>query len=424
MRRRRHRGTDPAGSHRILVVSEIFAPEMGALANRLTPICRRLVREGHSVAVATKMPNYPEGRIFPGYAGRRAVREDVDGVSVFRTRSYISPRNVSAWRQLRSHLAFIPAALRGGLRAGRVDVVLVTSPQLFAVIPAIVLARVRGARLILDLRDLWPDEIVACGAAAEGSTPIRAMRLIERWAYRNADRVTCTTKAFVDTVRARGVEPERTVFLPNGADLEVFRPLPRDNPVADAMGLGDRFVVAYSGVLGIKHGLEAVVDAAGHLRDHEDVVFLLIGQGARSDALRESVARRGLTNVVFAGQRPIDELPHLLARADACLATLLPDPYLEKIISVKMFEYMACGKPVIGALRGEGARVLTEAGGGLVVPPGDGRAIADAVLRLRDAPEAARAMGESGRQHVEENYSRDVTAGRLEAVVRELAAGR
>lgn len=410
----------PAGAARVLLVSPIFLPEMGALANRLYPLARHLRDAGHEVSVATGMPNYPEGRVFPGYRGRFLMRERLDGVTVLRTRSYVTERNASKWGQLASYLGFLPSAFASGLRAGPLDVVFVTSPPLFPVLPAAALARLRGARLILDLRDLWPDEIVACDAASADSLPVRAMRALERWAYRRADRVTCTTPAFMETVAGRGTPLERLVLLPNGADLELFRPLPRDNPAGAALGLGDRFAVVYCGLLGIKHGLEAVVDAADHLREHPDVVFVLVGEGTRRAALEAAVAERGLTNVVFTGQRPIAELPHLLARADACVTNLLPDPYLEKIIPVKVFEYMACERPVVAAVRGEGARVVEEAGGGVVVPPGDGAGIAAAVLRLRDDPEAARAMAARGRRHVEEHYSRAVTARRLEGLVREL----
>ena len=414
-------GRRSSGGARVLIVSQIFLPEMGALANRLYPLARHLRGAGHEVLVATGMPNYPEGRVFDGYRGRWAMRERIDDVTVLRTRSWVTERNASKWGQLASYLSFLPAAFLSGMRAGRVDVVFVTSPPLFPVLPAAAIARLRGARLVLDLRDLWPDEIVACEAATESSLPVRAMRRLERWAYRRADRVACTTPAFLETVAARGVPAERLVFLPNGADLERFRPLPRDNPAAQALGLGDRFAVVYSGLLGIKHGLEAVIDAAERLSAHPDVVVVLIGEGPRRAALEAAARERGLTNVVFAGQRHIDQLPHLLARADVCVTNLLPDPYLEKIIPVKVFEYMACGRPVVAGLRGEGARVVEEAGGGIVVPPGDGAAMAKAVLALRDDPATAAAMAARGRRYVEERYSRAASAARLEAVVRELA---
>jgi len=202
---------------------------MGALPNRLDPLTRHLAEHGHEVFVATGMPNYPRGEVFPDYRGRHFMRERRDGATVLRTHYYTTARNVSRRAQLLSYLSFLPAVLHSGWRAGRVDAVFVTSPPIFPAVPAILLAKLRGAKLVVDLRDLWPDEVVAVGAAREGSAPIRVLRAIERWMYRSADVVTCTTRAFADTVAERGVGEEKRRLLPNGADVELFRPLPREN---------------------------------------------------------------------------------------------------------------------------------------------------------------------------------------------------
>lgn len=408
---------------RVLVISQQFSPEMGALPNRLYPLTRHLAEHGHEVFVATGMPNYPKGTVFADYRGRHFMRERRDGATVLRTHYYTTPRNVSTRSQLLSYLSFLPAVLHSGWRAGRVDAVFVTSPPIFPALPAILLAKLRGAKLVVDLRDLWPDEVVAVGAAREGSAPIRVLRAIERWMYRSADVVTCTTRAFVDTVAERGVGEEKRRLLPNGADVELFRPLPHENDVAAQYPFGDRLVVMYSGLLGIKHGLETVIEAAALLRDREDVVFFLRGEGPRREALEAQARELGLTNVLFGGERPIDEVPYLLARADVCVTNLLPDAYLEKIVSVKVFEYLACGKPVVGGVRGEGARVLQESGGGIAVAPGDAPAMADAVRELLDSPDRRAEMGEAGRRYVVEHHSRAAIAARLERYLDEVTSG-
>jgi colanic acid biosynthesis glycosyl transferase WcaI len=405
---------------RVLVITQVFRPEMGALANRLYPLTRYLAAKGHEVFVATGMPNYPRGRVFPGYQGRRFMVEDVEGATVLRTAYLTTPRNVSKSSQLLSYVSFLPAVLHSGFRAGRVDVVFVTSPPLFPAVPAILLAKLRRARLVVDLRDLWPDELIACGAAREGALSVRLLRALERWAYRSADAVTCTTSAFLETVRDRGAGSEKSRLLPNGADLDVFRPLPRENPVADELRLGDRFVVMYSGLLGIKHGLETVIEAAARLRKNEQIIFVIVGDGPRREALTRQAEEIGLDNVLFIGERPAEDLPFLLARADVCVTNLLDEPYLAKIIPAKVFEYLACAKPVVGGLAGEGARVLDESGGGIVVPPGDADAMAIAIAELRDSPGRRSALGEAGRRHVAEHYSREATASELERLLVEL----
>lgn len=408
---------------RILIVTQIFLPEMGAQSNRLYPIVRQLVTEGHDVFVATGMPNYPEGVVFPEYRDKRRLREQRDGFTIIRTACFTTPRNRSKWSQLRNYLSFIPAAFRSGLRAGKIDLVFVTSPPLFSAIPAILLARLRGAKLVLDIRDLWPDEIIACGGARRGSLPVRVISVIERLSYRAAHCVCCTTQSFIETIVERGVPRKKTVLIPNGADLELFRPLPPNNPVVGEYSFGDRFVVMYSGVLGIKHGLEVMMESARLLRDKTNIVFFLLGSGARREALRKSAEKMGLNNIIFGGERKVEEIPQLLARADVCVSALLPAPYLEKIITVKVFEYLACEKPVVASLAGETARVLQDSGGGIVVPPNDSQAMADAILSLYHDAKRRTAMGKLGLAYVEENFSRSIWAARLERKLREVCAG-
>ncbi len=406
---------------RILLITQMFPPEMGAAANRMYPLARQLVAAGHEAFVATGMPNYPGGAVFPEYRGKRFLREEIDGIKILRTAYLTVPRNRSKWYQLASYLSFIPAALRSGLAAAKVDVVFVTSPPIFPVLAAITLARLNRAKLVLDLRDLWPDEIIACGAAREGSLAIRLIRLIERTGYRAADLICCTTPAFVETVASRGVARDKLILLPNGADLETFRPLPRDNSVAARYPFGDRFVVMYAGLLGIKHGLEVLLDAAALLRDQPEVLFCFAGSGPQREALQQCATERGLQNVLFTGEHPVEEIPYLLARADVCISTLRPEPYLEKIVSVKLFEYLACERPAVAVQAGETARVLLESGGGIAVRPGDARGTAEAIRSLFSDPKRRRSMAEQGRRYVERNYSRSVWAAQLEQQLRVLA---
>lgn len=405
---------------RILFVTQIYLPEMGALSNRLYPLARRLAESGHEVFVATGMPNYPEGEVFEGYRGRRRMREVMNGVTVLRTACYVTPRNQSRWAQLRSYLSFIPAALRSGWRAGRVDVVFVTSPPVFALVPALLLAWLRGARLVFDVRDLWPDELITYAGYREGSLPVRVTGALARLGYRAADCVVATTEAIAQAAVSRGAARGKVFLMPNGADLELFRPGPRDNPVAREYPFGDRFVVMYSGLFGIKHSLEVLLEAAALLREHKEIVFFLLGNGARRDALRAQAAELKLDNVIFGGERRVEDVPPLVSRADVCFAAVRPEPYPKKVISVKVFEYMACERPVVGALSGESARVLEESGGGIVVPPGDARATASAILELYQDPARRSAMGAAGRRYVEEHYSRSAWAARLERRIGEL----
>ena len=312
----------------MLVISQLFAPEMGALPNRLSPLTRHLGAHGHDVYVATGMPNYPRGEVFPAYAGRRFMREELEGATVLRTAYFTTPRNVSKGSQLLSYLSFLPAVLHSGWRAGRVDAVFVTSPPIFPALPAIVLAKLRRAKLLVDLRDLWPDEVVAVGAAREGSLPVRVLRLIERLMYRSADIVTCTTQAFSDTVAERGV---------GGTSVGCFRTAPTSSSSGRcrAKTRSRRSTTSAIGSWSCTRACSGSSTASRRWwtprRCCATAKTSSSSSAARGRGERRSRRRSrelGLTNVIFGGERAIEEVPYLLARADVCVTNLLRDAYL------------------------------------------------------------------------------------------------
>jgi glycosyltransferase involved in cell wall biosynthesis len=175
----------------------------------------------------------------------------------------------------------------------------------------------------------------------------------------------------------------------------------------------------YSGLFGIKHGLEVLLGAAELLQHKKDILFFLLGNGARREALERLIRDKGLDNVVIADEKPVEVVPHLLARADVCFAACRPEPYPKKLISVKVFEYLACERPVVGSFEGESARIITESGGGVVVPPGQPDRVAEAILSLYDAPELRKSLGIAGREYVERSFSRNDLAMKFEKLLSE-----
>lgn len=403
---------------RIGIITLNFLPEMGALSNRMYPIAEALAAAGHEVYVMAGIPNYrSSGMVFEGYRRKLFMKERFSNYTVLRSAYYTVPRNQSRWLQALSYLSFAPGAFCNGLRVGRLDVVLATSPPIFTSLAAMLLAFLYRAKFVFDIRDLWPDEIVAFGAVTDRSLAVRAVKALERRVYRRADLICCTTRPFVETVVERGAKADKTKYLPNGADTDVFHPLAASNPVAARFGFQDRFVVMYTGALGIKHGLQTILEVARMLEDEPDIVFAFVGGGARESELRQRAERMQLKNIVFLGEQQVTDVPFLIARANVCISSLLPSPYLEKIVSVKIYEYLACGKPVIGLHSGETARVLNESGAALVVKPGDTEGCAQAVLKLYRDPELCARLGSRGCGYIEQNFSRRAIAMRLNALL-------
>jgi glycosyltransferase involved in cell wall biosynthesis len=390
---------------RTLVVTHYFPPEIGAPQARLSEFARLWAEAGDEVTVLTGMPNHPTGVVPKAYRGQLRIEETVDGYRVLRTWLYAT-RNEGFVRKTLSHLSFmISSVVLGWRKSGKADVVLVSSPTFFAIFSAWLLARVKKARFIIEVRDLWPAIFVELGIL-RNATLIRILEAAELVAYRAADAVVVVSQGFREDLIRRGIEPDKVHVIRNGADIERFAPWSGDTTAArERLGAADGDVLAmYIGAHGISHGLGAVADAAGKLAD-EHVHIAFVGDGAAKGDLLRRVRELGLTNVTLLPSVPRDQVPQLLAAADICLAALRDVPLFNTFIPSKIFEYLASGKAVVGSVRGEPAELLREAGAAVVAPE-DAGALAEAVRQLAADPERRRTMGEQGRRFVEGSFDR------------------
>ena len=393
---------------RILWLSQWFPPDLGALPARLTEMARAWIARGHEVTVVTAFPHHPLGRIPESYRGRWVVREEHDGIRVIRCRLWALP-NRSFWQRTLCQLSFAASSVVLALRRpGKPDVVVVSSPPFFQVPAALFFARWHRAPFVFEVRDLWPETFAAMGALSRGWL-FRRLERLELALYRAADRIVVVTEAFREDLVGRHVPSEKIAVVRNGADLDFYAPRPGDEELRRQLGGADRFLVTYVGTHGLATGLEQLLDAAELLRDDPRFAFALVGEGARREALREEARRRGLTNVTFQAALPKERMPDVYASSDACVVCLKPLPLFEKVIPSKLFEILASGRPLVAALSGEPAEIA-RAAGGIVVPPGNGSAIAGAVLALRDDPALCRRMEQAGRSYVEEHFDRQKLA--------------
>jgi glycosyltransferase involved in cell wall biosynthesis len=403
---------------RIAYVCHYFAPEPAAPAARVHELSRAWVRAGHQVSVVTTFPNHPLGRIPPEYHGRWWSTEHMDGIRVLRCWLYAVP-NRGVGRRGLDHLSFMLTALAFGLpRLGPVDVVIASSPTLFSAVSAWILARAKRVPFVLEVRDLWPEAIVDLGLMRPGPA-VSMLERLARFLYRQAARVVVVTEAFAERLAATGVPRTKLAVIPNGADTHLFSPDSDGRSTRAALDLDGRFVVAYVGSHGLSHGLGAVLDAAA---EQPEVAFLLVGDGADRDRLMKERDRRQLRNVLMRPSVPKDQVPGLYAAADACLVPLRDVPLFETFVPSKLFEVLAAGRPVIGAVRGEARAILARSGGALLVDPERGDQLARAVERLRADPQLRAELGRRGRAFAEQYYDRDALARRylqlLEDVVR------
>ena len=381
----------------ILFLSDNFPPERNASATRVYERACYWVKDGHRVTVITCAPNFPDGKVFPGYRNRGSV-EERDGIRVVRVRTFISP-NTGFFLRTVDFVSYMLAAVMAGLREEEPDLVAATSPQFFAAVGGWILSRLRRVPFVFELGDLWPASIEAVGAS-RNRWLIGFLERVELFLYRESAAVAALTHRFRDDLVRRGIPEERVRVVRNGVDLPRYAPRPRDATLARDWGLEGRFVVGYLGTHGMAHGLANVLDAAERLRG-TDVTFLFVGAGAERRMLVDDAARRGLSNVVFVPAQEKAEMPRVWSLCDVALVHLKNDPVFETVIPSKIFEAMGMGLPILlVSPSGEAREIVEGDGAGLWVPAGAPDALARAVPRsaARRRPAAATRGCEPGRR--------------------------
>jgi glycosyltransferase involved in cell wall biosynthesis len=406
---------------RIVFISHYFPPEIGAPAARVSELAR-IWAAHHDVTVLTGFPNHPTGRIPAEYRGRWIAEETRDGYRVLRCWLYATP-NEGIVKRTVSHLSFmVTGFLVGAVKLRRPDVIIATSPTFFCVFAAWALGLRFRRPFVFEVRDLWPAIFVELGVVRR-RWAIRLLEAAELWLYRRAARVVTVTRGFAENIQSRGIPPEKLLVVPNGADLERFRPGPRSEGVRTALNAADGdFLILYIGAHGISHALERVLEVAERLRGRRDLRFAFVGDGARKADLERLARESGLANVTFLPAQLRDRVADFYRSADLCLVPLRDVPLFSTFIPSKMFEIMGCGRPILGAVRGEAAAILEQSGGAVVVAPEDVEAMSRSIERLASHRAVCSEMGLLGRRYVEQHFDRAALADRyrlcLEGLVR------
>lgn len=409
---------------RVLIFTQYYPPEVGATQNRLHYFASSLAKAGHDVTVITEVPNHPAGIIASAFRGILWRKSVEDRVQVVRVWVKTAPEK-TFWVRIAFYLTYaINATLAAFFLAGRHDVVFVTSPPLTVGVPALLYSRLFRVPYILDVRDLWPVLAVEMGEMSN-RTVIALARRLELTLYRHAAVIAVVTRGFAEYMKQLGHSDERLLFLPNGTVPEVFHPSHPDEQLRATLNLTGRFVIGFYGNHGIAQGLEDVIDAAALLRDHPTVLFLFVGEGPVKRAVVDRAQRHGLTNVLFHPQVPQADVLGYISLADAVIVPLKNLDLFKTFIPSKLFDFMACAKPVLLQVDGEARQIVAEAGAGVFVPPGDPMALASAVTELAMLPaDVLERMGHAGCAYVHKNYLREQQAAQLTKTLAAVAVSR
>lgn len=403
-----------AGSLRVLVLTQHYAPEITAARYRVEAFVERLVAHGHEVDVICPVPNHPEGFVEPGFRRRLVLRRRLAGATVRYV--WVKPaRKKTAAARLTYYASY--AALSVGFAAASThpDVVFASSPPLSVGAAGRAAAALRRAPWILDIRDLWP---LAAELIGEVSDPrvLRMASRLERSLYRSADLITAATRPFVSSIRTAVDDPSKVALLPNGTTREWLAAGELEVDRAELGLAEDRFVWTYAGNLGPSRQLEVTLEAAAILGDGFQLV--LIGGGGARSQLADRAATLAPGQVKMLGLMPAERAAIHLRASDALLVP--QQASLGDFVPSKLYDCSAVGRPLIVAADGETLRLASEAGVGVGVAPADVEAMAAAVRGLRDDPGGAAAMGARGRKFAHE-YLRERQGDHLVEMIEELA---
>lgn len=393
----------------LLLVTHYYPPESNAPANRAIEHARAWVGAGHRVTIVTTAPSHPGGVVYPGFANRFS-REERDGIEVIRLATMIAANRGVIARSL-AFFSFLAAVALNRRRIPLGDVIISTSPQFFSGMAGWLL-RTRGRPWVLEIRDLWPESIVAVGAMRRNFA-IRLLERIERAAYRAADLVVITTEAHRRHVAALAPHTP-LVVVRNGVSPEILAAAPGEGDAFRAAhGLVGKFVLSYVGTHGMAHALGTVIEAATLCRDDPRLHFVLVGDGADRARLQALAETLDLPNLTMLGQQRREAIPAIWAASDAALVLLKRSDTFTGVLPSKLMEAMALAKPVILGVQGEAREVLEEANAGIGIPPEDAGALADAARMLADHPARAAQLGASGRAYVLAHFDRRALAGTM-----------
>ena len=398
---------------KILIVSQYYWPEDFSAGVYVPELAERLASFGHRVSVLTGPPNYPTGRIHPGY-NRPYLIEERNGVRLIRSWFVPSPRSSGAMRRGLTAVSFAVSAVAAGMTLReRPDVILGLSPPIFMGAAAGLLARRWRVPWLLNVKDLFTESVIASGLASPGLL-MSALAAMERTVYRRATHIVTNAEGFAEYLRA-GVPAERVTVVPDWADGDFIHPASRATALREAWGLGRRFVVLYSGSIGYSSDLETLLDAAVRLVDIPDLAFVIVGDGVKLATLREKAASLALNNVAFFPLQPRDRLPEVLATADITVVTLSAAGGRVSTQG-KLYSLLAAGRPVLAIVpAGNDARHVIESSGcGWVVDAGDSAGTAAAI---REAVADAARLAERGRMaraRFDVDFSLHICARRFE----------
>ncbi|TVQ43310.1 MAG: colanic acid biosynthesis glycosyltransferase WcaI [Gloeocapsa sp. DLM2.Bin57] len=409
---------------RILIYSYNYYPEPIGIAPLMTELAEGLARRGHEVHVSTAMPSYPESEIYPEYRGKLYTRERLNGISL--ARCYVWSRTERNFRnRVFFELSFIFLSFWQCLRTPCPDLIFLTIPGLPVCLPGVILSKIYRRPLVLNVQDILPDAAIHVGLITNPQL-INILRKLERFAYNNADKISVITESFQNNLLKKGVPENKLVEISNWVDINFIKPREKtDSNFRQENNLKDKFIVLYSGNIALTQGLENLIEAGKYLKAIEQIVIVIVGEKKAIAQLKLQAEAKKLNNILLLPFQPREKLPDMLGSADIGLV-MQKHNVINFNMPSKIQLLLASGCPIIASVPalGTAALAVEKSQGGVVVPPENPQALAQAIKDLYHQPDILKKLGENGRKYAENYYSFEKVLDRYEELFKSLVNQR
>jgi len=390
---------------RIIYLCQHFPPETGAPQIRVYEVSKELQKQGHDIQVVTAFPHHPTGIIPEEYRGKKYELEIYDGIPVHRTWIYPSKKG-AFWKRLVSYFSFTFSSFFGLMKAGKVDVIICNSPPIFLGLTALLSARLKGAKFVFNVADIWPESAVKLGLV-KNKFMIKVAEILESYLYKKSWKIACATDGIQNYMYDRGIQAEKVFLLPNGVNTDFFAPQEKDTLLIEKYDLQNKFVFSYGGNLGYAQGLEYLLYAAKKVQEINPSIFLLIaGAGPEEEKLHKLKESLGLRNVEFIGHLPLVEMPKLFSVSDVSIVPLRDIKLFEGARPSKIFPAAASAVPVLYCGRGESEHLVLSNNMGFSAEPENVDSIAEKMVEMSEFPnDVLVEMGRNARLVAQEKFS-------------------
>ncbi len=394
-------------------MSQYFYPE----SFRVNDLVLGLKERGHEIVVLTAKPNYPNGNFYHGYGYFSPSIEIWNEIKIYR--SAIIPRGKGGGLRLLINYFSFPlfATLKSYFIKEKFDLLFVyqLSPVMIA-IPGILFKKRNNIPLYLYIQDLWPESITAAGGI-KNKFILKVMGAITRWIYENSDKILVQSRGFISFVLNQNVKNEKIIYYPNSAE-EFYKVTPKEDKFVSILPKG--FNLIFAGNIGESQGFDTLLAAAVIVKQRNiKVNWVILGDGRLKQYVEKKVIQLGLNNSFYLlGAFPVTEMPLFFSCADALLVSLKKDFIFALTIPSKIQSYLACGKPIIGSLDGEGSRIIIESKAGYTSGAEDEIGLANSVQKLVELNETDRKqLGINARNYFEKEFDREYLLDCFEGII-------